>query len=212
MKSKVLVVGLMTLSLVAVGQTEQTAKQGSTGKTKRGISSPMGGGADRATQTPSATPGREASSGMATGRTAGYDLKKGTKREASTGQATGEASMDVKSPRDSSSGMATGRSAGYDLKQAKGAREASTGQATGKTAQGSASGQAHVQPADLDGDGHADRVAKGDVNGDGTAKASAQGTVKSPRDASTGQASGKRDAATGQATGKRQHNPVTFQK
>src|SRR5688500_14575218 len=35
-------------------------------------------------------------------------------------------------------------------------------------------------------------------------------TVKSPRDAASGQASGKRDAASGLATGRRQHKPVTF--
>lgn len=37
-------------------------------------------------------------------------------------------------------------------------------------------------------------------------------TVKSPRDAASGQSSGKRDAASGQASGKRQHKPITFTK
>jgi hypothetical protein len=88
-------------------------------------------------------------------------------------------STPVVSPRDSSTGMASGKKGNWDLKEGKGAiqddsqssnaREAQSGMATGK-----------VQ----------------NVSTDASAQ---QNTVKAPR-----------DAATGQASGKRQHQPVTM--
>ena len=118
---------------------------------------------------------------------------------------------ETKTARETGTGQATGRTAVQLHSQGLvhrdlAARETGSGMATGKTA-----------VADVDGDGHADRtagsgynvknqtkarVAAGDVNGDGTADATVSGangtkkdahsTVKSPREASSGMATGKR--------------------
>ncbi|HUM05999.1 MAG TPA: hypothetical protein VLT90_11110 [Terriglobales bacterium] len=134
------------------------------------------------------------------------------------------ASHEVKSPRDAATGQASGRKmdqSGQQSEQPATARETGSGMATGKkTAQDDwnaqlahTSGDPHVEnvsTGNANGDQSAVRespskaslgktsVATGDVDADGTAdKTAASGSVKSPR-----------DAATGQASGKRQHEPV----
>ena len=120
-------------------------------------------------------------------------------------------STPVAAPRDSASGMATGkrqyapviiRKVSDDSVVAP--RDAQSGQASGKVA---ASGQPAITdnkktPSPKGQDGSAQtRVAVGDVNGDGKADVTTQSGVTSPRDSSTGM-----------ATGKRQHKPLTITK
>ena len=124
-------------------------------------------------------------------------------------------SSPVAAPRDSASGLATGkrqyapvviRKVSDDNAAAQ--PDAQSGQASGKVA---ARKLTSAQPAITDnkktpsprgqGGGRQTRVAVGDVNGDGKADAATQSGVTSPRDSSTGM-----------ATGKRQHQPITMTK
>jgi len=124
-------------------------------------------------------------------------------------------STPVASPRDSASGLPTGkrqyapvviRKVSDDNVAAP--RDAQSGQASGKVA---AMKLTSAQPAITDnkktasakgqGGSGQTRVAVGDVNGDGKADATTQSGVTSPRDSSTGM-----------ATGKRQHQPITITK
>jgi hypothetical protein len=100
------------------------------------------------------------------------------------------------------------------------AREAASGMATGK-----------VATADMNGDGRNDRtagsgynvksqtkarVAAGDVNGDGVADATASNntgaSTKGTGATSNSGVKSPRDASSGMATGKRQHQPLTVSK
>lgn len=100
---------------------------------------------------------------------------------------------EVTSPRDASSGQATGRKGNYDVKKMEGAvqenteatqaRDAQTGKASGKLQNVSSDATTQAAPTPA------------------SEPKPAEHTVKSPRDASSGM-----------ATGKRQHKPVTFEK
>jgi FG-GAP repeat len=143
------------------------------------------------------------------------------------------ASEQVKAPRDLATGQASGKRQYQPIiirkvsdDEGMPAREQQSPKATGKT---SASDDWHVPnaksngsnisvpPADLDGDGKADRespttshpkgqarVAKGDVNGDGKADAAINNSHSNIKNT--------KDAATGQASGKRQHGDNTINK
>lgn len=119
----------------------------------------------------------------------------------------------VAAPRDSASGLPTGKRQYAPVVIRKvsddnvvAPRDAQSGQASGKVA-----ATTSAQPAITDNkkttsakgqDGSGEtRVAVGDVNGDGKADATTQPGVTSPRDSSTGM-----------ATGKRQHQPITITK
>lgn len=121
----------------------------------------------------------------------------------------------VAAPRDSASGLPSGKRqyAPVVIRKASGdnvaaPHDAQSGQASGQVA---ATKLTSAQPAITDNkkttsakgqDGSGEtRVAVGDVNGDGKADATTQSGVTSPRDSSTGM-----------ATGKRQHQPITITK
>jgi hypothetical protein len=111
-------------------------------------------------------------------------------------------------PRDAASGQASGQRMHkpVTVTAEDSAREAATGKATGKTAnddwQASAAkssqpkttqGQSRVAAGDVNGDGKADVAAPknpGQATSQNTAASSTSSDVKSPRDISTGQASG----------------------
>jgi len=124
-------------------------------------------------------------------------------------------STPVAAPRDSASGMATGkrqyapvviRKISDDSVTAP--RDAQSGQASGKiAAMKPTSAQPAItdnkkttSPKGQDGSGQT-RIAAGDLNGDGKADATTQPGVTSPKDSSTGM-----------ATGKRQHQPISVTK
>jgi len=175
MNTKLLVVGFVSLSLFAAAQS-QTEKKKDAPKATHEVTSP-----------------RDSATGQATGRSS--NTQPGDKapvhrdiaaREASTGQASGKtmasddwhqqkaASTDGTpqvKPVSATSTDANAKTSGYDVKKQTAAR-----------------------------------VAAGDVNGDGVDEATASpaagsSDVKSPRDSSTGM-----------ATGKRQHQPVLITK
>jgi hypothetical protein len=124
-------------------------------------------------------------------------------------------STPVAAPRDSASGLPTGKRQYAPLVIRKvsddgvaAPRDAQSGQASGKVAEMKLTS---AQPTitdnkkttsskGQDGSGQT-RVAVGDVNGDGKADSSTQSGVASPRDSSTGM-----------ATGKRQHQSITITK
>jgi hypothetical protein len=121
----------------------------------------------------------------------------------------------VQSPRDSSTGQASGRlHKDGVVHRDLAAREASSGQASGKTM---AQDDWHQQKAVSTGNSATVKpVAAGDVDGDGVAdqaasKNSAHATEK--LDATTNKdVKSPRDVSTGMASGKRQHQPVRITK
>ena len=102
MKKTILIAAMACLSMVAVAQSDKKTEPAAATE-KRGISSPMGGGADRTTSP------RDAASGQASGKVA--------------------TSTEIKSPRDIASGQATGRQAAASSATGTSA----TGQANAKT-------------------------------------------------------------------------------
>ena len=195
MKKKVLLAALAGMSLLAAAQTQSndnknTAKPTMNGATARETGSGQASG--RAT-VHLATQGvvhrdlaaREASSGMATGKTAvadmdgdgqadrsvktGYNVKSQTKSRVAAGDVNGDGTADRTA------------GSGYNVKNQTGAR---------------------VAAGDVNGDGTADVTSSSSANGSAkSAAAGGQTGVKSPRDASSGM-----------PTGKRQHQPMTISK
>jgi hypothetical protein len=188
MTKKVLLAALAGLSLLATAQTQSndnknTAKPATDGSVQASGQTtahlPTKGVVHRDLAA------REASSGMATGKTAvadtdgdghsdravkpSYDVKSSTKGRVAAGDVNGDGAADRTA------------GSGYNIKNQTGAR---------------------VAAGDVNGDGHADVAASSNSGGSTKpATASGQAGVKSPRDSSSGM-----------PTGKRQHQPMTITK
>jgi hypothetical protein len=121
----------------------------------------------------------------------------------------------VVSPRDAMSGQASGKRMHKPMTIQKeyGAREASTGKATGKTMAQDDWQAPSVAPESKP---KATRVAAGDLNGDGKADVaspnSAQATGQNAAVNGRSDVKSPRDISTGQASGKRQHQDITITK
>lgn len=188
MTKKVLIAALAGLSLLAVAQTQSNDNKNTAKPATDGSVQASG-------QTTAHLPtkgvihrdlaAREASSGMATGKTAvadtdgdghsdravkpSYDVKSSTKGRVAAGDVNGDGTADRTA------------GSGYNVKNQTGAR---------------------VAAGDVNGDGHADVAASSNSGGSTKpATASGQAGVKSPRDLSSGM-----------PTGKRQHQPMTITK
>jgi hypothetical protein len=186
MRTKILVVGFAGLSLLAAAQSQSNEKKD----------------APKATTTEAKSP-RDLATGQASGRTDG------------TAQGAAVMHRDL-ATRDAATGQASGKTAQDDWHQQKAAPT------------GSSAGVNSVSAADVDGDGKADRVkgsynvksqssarvAKGDVSGDGVDAAASSNSTGTKDAAAAGSSDVKspRDSSTGMASGKRQHQPLGISK
>jgi hypothetical protein len=182
MKKKILIVGFACLSLLAVAGAQSDKTSGQTASAK------------------DAKP-RDAASGQASGKMV---------QQPAGSHAALNSSEQVSAPRDVATGQASGKRQYAPVVIRKvsddssiSAREAQSGMATGKaTMSGQPAITENKKPVSGQQNGNSQtRVAAGDVNGDGKADLTVQHDVKSPRDSSTGM-----------ATGKRQHQPMTVTK
>jgi hypothetical protein len=185
MRTKILVVGFAGLSLLAAAQSQSNEKK------------------DAPKATTEAKSPRDLATGQASGRTNG------------TAQGAAVIHRDL-ATRDAATGQASGKTAQDDWHQQKAAPT------------GSSAGVNRVSAADVDGDGKADRVkgsynvksqssarvAKGDVNGDGVNAAASSNSNGTKDAAAAGSSDVKspRDSSTGMASGKRQHQPLGISK
>jgi hypothetical protein len=148
---------------------------------------------------------------------AGLSLLAAAQSQSNEKKEAPKATTEAKSPRDLATGQASGKTAQDDWHQQKAAPT------------GSSAGVNSVSAADVNGDGKADRVkgsynvksqssarvAKGDVNGDGVAAAASSNSNGSTKDAAAAGNSdvkSPRDSSTGMASGKRQHQPLGINK